>query len=404
MDSRQTSGGAAPSSKLSPVERLLGKKIDLNSLREFDIYTKVDDDFNIQTSAGATISIIGWVLIVILLLSEVRNYSVITQTEHMQVDTTLGEKLQMHMNITYHALTCAEVHMDAMDIAGDNQINVEHDISKLRLSPRGDAIGDIHVTGLGKPKFDPLPANYCGSCFGAESPQRKCCNSCDELRNAYQDRGWSLSTIIRNSTQCLRDGRNPFANVLPGEGCRISGRMTVNKVSGNFHMAHGESIVRDGRHIHQFIPNEAPHFNVSHTIHHMSFGTPYNKQENPLDSASRTVNKDIGTGLFQYFLRIIPVSFTDEWGKREYTSTYTMTERFRPLSLPQIGVTKTSILPGVFFIYDIAPFIIEVKRERVPFSHFFSRCCAIVGGLFSILKIVDAIIHRLEKVTLRKSR
>lgn len=90
--------------------------------------------------------------------------------------------------------------------------------------------------------------------------------------------------IIRNSTQCLTDSSNPFAMVKVGEGCRIQGSMSVNKVAGNFHMTMGESIVRDGAHIHQFLPDEAPSFNVSHTIHSISFGQIYPSMDpNPMD-------------------------------------------------------------------------------------------------------------------------
>jgi hypothetical protein len=73
--------------------------------------------------------------------------------------------------------------------------------------------------------------------------------------------------VIKNSTQCEHDILNPFASVKTGEGCLVTGSMQVNKVAGNFHIAHGDSIVRDGRHIHQFVPAEAPHYNISHTIH-----------------------------------------------------------------------------------------------------------------------------------------
>lgn len=114
----------------------------------------------------------------------------------------------------------------------------------------------------------------------------RCCNTCDELKHAYEAKGWSTNVIIRNSTQCLKDSSNPFANVRPGEGCRVSGSMKVNKVAGNFHMTLGESIVRDGAHIHQFVPSEAPGFNVSHTIHTLSFGQAYaSMPPNPLDNS-----------------------------------------------------------------------------------------------------------------------
>lgn len=98
--------------------------------------------------------------------------------------------------------------------------------------------------------------------------------------------GWRSNEILQNSSQCLHDKKNPFANVKKGEGCQISGHMLVNKVAGNFHIAFGDSIVRDGMHIHQFVPTEAPGFNVSHTIHSLSFGTKYpNMPQNPLDGS-----------------------------------------------------------------------------------------------------------------------
>lgn len=113
---------------------------------------------------------------------------------------------------------------------------------------------------------------------------RRCCNTCNQLKDSYDAKGWSHSDILRHSEQCIRDNINPFADAVKGEGCRINGYMSVNKVAGNFHIAHGESIVRDGRHIHQFVPSEAHTFNISHTLHSISFGQPYpNMPPNPLD-------------------------------------------------------------------------------------------------------------------------
>jgi hypothetical protein len=113
---------------------------------------------------------------------------------------------------------------------------------------------------------------------------RRCCNTCNELIQAYQRKQWSINEILRNSTQCIHDRAKHFANLGEDEGCMVSGRMLVNKVAGNFHIAQGESIVRDGRHIHQFNPALAPKFNVSHTVHSLSFGEPYPSMPvNPLD-------------------------------------------------------------------------------------------------------------------------
>lgn len=43
---------------------------------------------------------------------------------------------------------------------------------------------------------------------------------------------------------------------------------------------------------------------------------------------------DESTGLFQYFIRVIPTIYTNERGRQTFTNQYTITDRFRPLALP----------------------------------------------------------------------
>lgn len=93
-------------------------------LKRFDLYTKLEEDYKVQTSGGATLSIVGWVVMTILIIGEFNNYMTPTMKEHMVVDTTLGQRLRVNLNITFHALTCADVHLDAMDVAGRDVMSV----------------------------------------------------------------------------------------------------------------------------------------------------------------------------------------------------------------------------------------------------------------------------------------
>jgi hypothetical protein len=212
-----------------------------------------------------------------------------------------------------------------------------------------------------------------------------------------------VAPILKGSEQCQHDSTNPFANVEPGEGCRVTGTMNVNKVAGNIHIAHGESIVRDGRHIHQFLPQDAPNFNISHTIHKLSFGDAYPYMpENPLDKHIRMIPTDGSTGLFQYFIKVIPTIYTSSASYyTTKTNQYTVTEKFRPLMLPQLNQPgqpmkmQQAVLPGIFFIYDVSPFMIEVQHEYTPFFHFFTKACAIVGGVFSVMGFIDIVWFKL---------
>jgi hypothetical protein len=131
--------------------------IQCSALKQYDIYATVQDEYKVKTSSGATceferdaqqtphhsceVSIVGWVVVAILLLVETRVYFTAITREHLTVDDARNEQLRININITFHALTCAQVHMDSMDVAGDNQLNVEHDMYKLRLTSKGVPIG-----------------------------------------------------------------------------------------------------------------------------------------------------------------------------------------------------------------------------------------------------------------------
>ena len=46
-------------------------------------------------------------------------------------------------------------------------------------------------------------------------------------------------------------------------------------------------------------------------------------------------------------------------------------------------------LPGVFFNYELSPIRVRIEEKRRPFLHFLTRVCAIVGGVFTIMGVVD---------------
>jgi hypothetical protein len=52
--------------------------------------------------------------------------------------------------MAYIAYNVIQVHLDAMDVAGDNQLNVEHEMMKQRLSNKGLPIGVAGVEIIGE--------------------------------------------------------------------------------------------------------------------------------------------------------------------------------------------------------------------------------------------------------------
>jgi hypothetical protein len=71
--------------------------------------------------------------------------------------------------------------------------------------------------------------DYCGSCYGASAPESGCCNSCEEVRQAYVRKGWSFNDP-QGIEQCRDEGWLDKMKEQNTEGCRMAGRVKVNKV------------------------------------------------------------------------------------------------------------------------------------------------------------------------------
>jgi hypothetical protein len=51
-------------------------------------------------------------------------------------------------------------------------------------------------------------------------------------------------------------------------------------------------------------------------------------------------NNNGPTGLFQYYIKVIPTIYTNEWGSKIFTNQYTFTERYRPFVMPTDGAMQ----------------------------------------------------------------
>lgn len=123
------------------------------------------------------VSLVGATIIALLFLSESYQYLFPARRDIISVDNSLNEKMVISFNISFPALSCAQVSLDAMDVSGDHQLRIEHAVFKERLSRNGRRIGERFRDGIntspdadgggdGSPSV--LPPNYCGSCYGAK--------------------------------------------------------------------------------------------------------------------------------------------------------------------------------------------------------------------------------------------
>ena len=86
--------------------------------------------------------------------------------------------------------------LDVMDISGELQRDISHNVLKVRLDNRGIEVPNSYTAELSNDLekiTESKKEGYCGSCYGGLEPASGCCNTCEEVRMSYVNRGWSFT-------------------------------------------------------------------------------------------------------------------------------------------------------------------------------------------------------------------
>jgi len=169
-------------------------------LKHFDAYAKTLDDFRVRTTSGGLVTIISTCIIFILFFLQLQYYLTTDMEQVLFVDTSRQEKMNITIDIRFPVLPCSYLTIDAMDVSGESQTDIIHNLYKTRLDLNGKAIMNdpIKVSLQPIPKLNSTQENIttivsdCESCYGAESEEHKCCPTCDDVKAAYRQKGWSF--------------------------------------------------------------------------------------------------------------------------------------------------------------------------------------------------------------------
>jgi endoplasmic reticulum-Golgi intermediate compartment protein 3 len=378
-------------------------------MRTFDVFAgmlKVQDDLQVRTASGGTLSLIALLLIVTLVTTETASFLSLDRAQHLIVDPGRNEKLSIHFDLDFFNVNCEIIGVDALDTAGNAQLDVKNHMFKKRIDHEGRPI-DGEVTRLDRifrplsgrvdggkghqPNASPSPSPIsipgkpgCGSCMGAQLTDDQCCNTCDEVRKAYEVRGW-LIVDLNAIPHCAREGKSGLTDgsFNPAEGCNIHGFVEVIKVAGKIHIAPGHSFSFHGHTLHDISAIKDKKINLSHRINLLSFGPHVPGIHNPLDGAARMVSGEPDTfGQYQYHAQVVPTSYSRASGMVVETNQFSVTESFHKFD----GV----VVPGLFLYYNLSPIKVEVVEQRRSVFHFLVQLSAIIGGVFSMVSMLDA--------------
>jgi hypothetical protein len=150
-------------------------------LRKVDVYRQVSTSLTQSTLRGAAVSVVVLACICVLFFAEFSSYLQIVKRSDMYVNIeSSSETLTINLDITLHRYPCALVSLDMIDVVGNYAANLQGTLDKQRLSTSGVSLG------LYSAEFSP-----------------------DTAKIGLQAK----------------------------EGCRLTGRLEVNRVPGRFMMS-----------------------------------------------------------------------------------------------------------------------------------------------------------------------
>ncbi|CAF4529171.1 unnamed protein product [Rotaria sp. Silwood2] len=381
-------------------------------LKRFDAYAKTLEDFRIRTTSGGFMTIISSIIIFILIFLELKYFLTTDVVQVLFVDTSRQEKMNITIDIKFPVLPCSYLTVDAMDVSGDSQTDVTHNLYKTRL----DLNGNIMENDIVKVSLKPLPKlnntklndndnketttiSACESCYGAESSVHECCPTCDDVKAAYRVKGWSFDAT--GIHQCVREGKTvgmidsniDDSSTQLNEGCRLHGYLEVNKVAGNFHIAPGQSFEQHHIHVHSLRNMRLNMLNTTHYIDELTFGQRFPNQINPLSNTKQIVSlHDNGAVLYHYYVKIVPSAYVFLNQTQLITNQYSVTKHKKIIR--NIFDSSDHQIPGTFFTYEISAIMVKFVEKKRSLSHFLTSLCAIIGGVFTVSSLIDAFIYR----------
>ena len=309
-----------------------------SKIKRIDFYRKLPKDLTEPTLSGAIVSLVALTIMAVLFLSEIARYLQVTTTSEMFVDINRGgEKLEINVDIEFPRFPCALISLDAQDVMGTHIVDVGGSMKKIRLSKDGAVISEADL--LKGPKPTEADAKSQADAF---------------------------------------------------EGCQIAGHLLVNKVPGNFHISsHAQQAW-----VNKFFGTKSDRLDLSHTVHHLSFGSTLQLDHirqnfaegvlNPLDGVAKLRADSVKNSInYEYYIKVVPTTYRRLDQTEYYVNQFTA----------NTNEYKANGAPAVYFRYDLSPVTVRFSQYQDSFFHFLVQLCAIVGGVFTVAGLIDNFLH-----------
>lgn len=119
-----------------------------NRFTRLDAFTKTVEDARVRTTSGGVVTILSLLTVFYLVWGEWSDYRRVLIHPELIVDQGRGEKMEIHLNISFPRIPCELLTLDVMDVSGEQQSGIKYGISKVDLSPPEQGSMPLNEVGL----------------------------------------------------------------------------------------------------------------------------------------------------------------------------------------------------------------------------------------------------------------
>lgn len=468
----------------------------LSKLKRLDAYRKIEADLTKGTVSGASLSLVGAIIMITLFFLELGDYMETKISTEVKLDDFEDAFLQINFNVTVEHVPCPYLSIETENVLGTHQGNLTKNVRKWKLKTKGavqrrlkeHAVQEVeHIVvqeaappppppaqhkavSLSNHDFDSYVADHDLTLVNFFAPwciwsQRLTpvwehaaalagekyddsrigiakvdCTGKDQVDVCHSNHINAFPTIVtfkgdvhshehyhgdRTTDAFLRhiefeipaagsrrrmeeetpdeeairneedkdfnDGDGEHAPAI--EGCQVSGFVLVTKVPGSLIIA-----AKSSKH-----SMDMSRTNMTHIMHHLSFGQKYEKYEMRLlpsevaDNMHKLDDKEYlstrKNQTHEHYVKIVGTTF-------QYLDVGALqTYKYTTHSAKYHGETR---FPLVKFHYDLSPMNVIVTEKYKPFYQFITSMFAIIGGVFTVFGLMDSVVYNTERVVRKK--
>jgi thiol-disulfide isomerase/thioredoxin len=178
--------------------------------------------------------------------------------------------------------------------------------------------------------------------------------------------------------------------------CQISGHLMVNRVPGNFHI----EAKSKNHNLNSAMTN------LTHVVNQLSFGEPMDQQSrrtkrilkqvpeehrqfSPMDGQFY-LTKDYHQA-YHHYIKVVSTHLNMGSSDANQMMTYQFLEQ------SQIVYYDVNNVPEARFSYDLSAMSVVVEKEGRKWYDYLTSLCAIIGGTFTTLGLIDAVLYKVFK-------